>query len=376
MRVPPLSDLPKFAGATRWWRWAVVVLLSLLLHLAALNWAGGNLGLFSWKNHTPPVLHTQLIRLPVPKAAAPAAPPTARPKPRPVRPKPQARPPAPVVAAPALDTPAPVANQSAAPPPAPVMPEGMDFGGPDIASIDPLPVLGATSIQSAQAADGTRYKVDPPPSAELEYDVSALREGQMVYGHGTIGWTFNGEAYQINGEAGVLFISVLSFSSQGHTDDFGIAPAMYTEKRFRRPATNTRFDRDRNLISFSASTNSYPLQGGEQDRASIIWQLAGIGRGDPARFVADATIPLFIAGARDGEPWQIRVIGEEEIEVGTGKLQAWHVQRAPRAGTREQQLDFWLAPGQQWYPVKLRFTEVNGEYLDMSLSDIQPIADR
>lgn len=73
---------------------------------------------------------------------------------------------------------------------------------------------------------------------------------------------------------------------------------------------------------------------------------------------------------RDGEVWNIQVIGEEEIEVGIGKLRAWHVTRTPRQGSYEQKLDIWLAPEQNWYPVRLRFTEVNGDYLDMSLSSI------
>jgi len=49
---------------------------------------------------------------------------------------------------------------------------------------------------------------------------------------------------------------------------------------------------------------------------------------------------------------------------------AWHVMRAPRAGSYDKKLDIWLAPQQQWYPVRLRETETNGDYLDMSLSTL------
>lgn len=214
------------------------------------------------------------------------------------------------------------------------------------------------------------YKIDPPPSATLEYQVQALREGQMVHGHGKIAWTRNGSQYAISGEAGILFISLLDFGSHGQIDEFGIAPAQYTEKRFRRAQTETRFNRDSKLITFSASPKSFPLKGGEQDRASIIWQLAAIGRGDAARYVPGAQIPLFIAGVRDGSTWNIQVIGEENIDVGMGSLRAWHVRRAPRPGDKDQILDIWLTPSHHWYPAKLRYTEVNGEYLELSLSNI------
>lgn len=47
---------------------------------------------------------------------------------------------------------------------------------------------------------------------------------------------------------------------------------------------------------------------------------------------------------------------------------AWHVARAPKRGSYDQKLDIWLAPQQNWYPVRLRYTEANGDYLDMSLT--------
>jgi hypothetical protein len=47
------------------------------------------------------------------------------------------------------------------------------------------------------------------------------------------------------------------------------------------------------------------------------------------------------------------------------------VVRAPRPGSYEQKLDIWLAPQHWWYPVRLRFTETNGEYLDMAVTALQ-----
>ena len=122
------------------------------------------------------------------------------------------------------------------------------------------------------------------------------------------------------------------------------------------------------MISFSSSTTTYPLVGGEQDRASLIWQLAAIGRGDSTKFNPGATIDLFVAGVRDGEVWRMQVVGQEEMQLPAGKMQVWHVVRQPRPGSYDQQLDIWFAPGLEWYPVRLRFTETNGDYLDLSLS--------
>ncbi|MDB5842600.1 MAG: hypothetical protein JWQ23_4552, partial [Herminiimonas sp.] len=243
------------------------------------------------------------------------------------------------------------------------------------AQVDPVPLatspseaVAAVSAAESSQAIGPLYKFSLPPSVDLKYDVQALRDGQIVYGGGKISWKSDGVRYTVDGEAGILFFTLLNFRSSGEIDHAGVAPEVYSEKRFRRSETNTHFHRERNTISFSASTVSYPREGGEQDRASIIWQLTGIGRGDGEKFVSDAQFDFFVAGVRDGEPWRMRVIGMEEVETGSGRVGAWHLVRIPRPGSYDQKLDIWLAPQHEWYPVKLRFTEKNGDYLDMSLS--------
>lgn len=216
------------------------------------------------------------------------------------------------------------------------------------------------------------YRFSAPPSVTLKYDVErAEPDGQNVYGNGTISWQVDGARYRIDGDAGVLFISALSFSSEGVLDEHGVAPEKYREKRFRKAEINTHFSRERALISFSASEKTYPRQGGEQDRASIIWQLAGIGRGDSDRITTGAEIPVFVAGIRDGEIWTMRVIGEEEIATGAGKTRSWHFLRTPKPGSFEQTIDLWLAPQFDWYPVRLRQTDANGAWLDMTMSGMR-----
>ncbi len=241
-----------------------------------------------------------------------------------------------------------------------------------------MPVAAAETRREPPAIepDAASYRFSTPPSVTLKYDVQhANAEGQKTYGHGTIRWQVDGERYVIEGDAGVLFISALSFSSSGMIDSQGVAPELYREKRFRKSEINTHFNRERNQISFSASEKSYPRAGGEQDRASIIWQLAGIGRGDSEKITVGAEIPLFVAGIRDGEIWTMRVIAEEEIDTGTGKLRSWHFLRTPKPGSFEQTLDLWLAPQLDWYPVRLRQTEANGAWLDMSMTSLQRASD-
>jgi len=38
--------------------------------------------------------------------------------------------------------------------------------------------------------------------------------------------------------------------------------------------------------------------------------------------------------------------------------------------SKEQTLDLWLAPGLEWYPVKLRFSDGDRDYVEQTLEKI------
>jgi hypothetical protein len=347
------------------WRWLVILAVSLLSHLLVFSWAGGYLGMPVLRETPPPVVSATLITPPPPPPPVAAAP-KPRAKPRP----PRKRPPVPVpetlsthLSAPAAE-PAPEAQAQAAEPAAA---EPM----PDSANNAPTP----NEEQNEEPNAPTRYKIDPPPSAQLDYDVTAMRDGQNWYGAGSFRWDAGSDSYSIVGEASVriLFkITVLNFKSEGAINEFGIAPLLYSEKPWRKEPASTHFEQEQGRISFSASGATYPYQGGEQDRASVTWQLAAIGRGEPSRFSPGAEIEIMVAGTRNADLWHIRIIGEEPVTTPHGTFNAWHLRRDPRPGSREQGIDFWLAPQLEWYPVRVRYTYANNDYLDMSLSQLTP----
>jgi hypothetical protein len=378
LRNPPNEWLGNGAGAMVARRWLVLLATSALLHFIFLRWIDSGLHTPTFRLAPETVISMTLQHaeaaeaVPVDMRDLPDTTPVAKKMQRQRRPKPAQNAPAPG-AIPQFET-------------ASTPPEGST--GMSASSVDAVPYASSIPVEppdaqageepppdapatAAQEADDPHYKVSPPPSVDLKYDVEKItRKGGAIYGHGNISWHAAGDDYVIDGNAGILFITALTFKSTGVIDQFGVSPVLYSEKRFRKSETNTHFHRERNTISFSASETSYPRKGGEQDRASIIWQLAGIGRGDGEKFLPDAEINLFVAGVRDGEMWSVRVIGQEDIETGSGKMATWHVVRAPRKGSYDQQLDIWLAPKHEWYPVKLRYTETNGDYLDMLLSDM------
>lgn len=221
------------------------------------------------------------------------------------------------------------------------------------------------------AASSIFTKVSLPPPAQLNYTVLAARDGRKVEGRGTINWQPSGEQYSISGDAGIIFLTVLNYKSTGSVDLSGITPELYVEKRFGKSETNTHFHRERKTISFSASTNSYPTSGGEQDRASVIWQIAAMGRGDSDKFTPGLNFGMLIAGTRSAAVWRVVINGKQSVRLTNETVQAWHLTILPVEQSQELQFELWLAPEKEWYPVKLVYSDKKSGFLELVLNKLE-----
>jgi hypothetical protein len=232
-------------------------------------------------------------------------------------------------------------------------------------------LMGALASAWALEHPVIKRAFDLPPSAELSYSIKARQKGFTLSGDALITWRVADGKYLVNAETRAMVVGkILENRSEGAIDSYGLAPASFYEKRFRKDAATTTFDRASKTISFSDGTLNYPLKGGEQDRASATWQLAAVARGAPDKFVAGSEWVFFVAGRRDAEPWTFKVINQETVHTGVGDIEAVHVVRAPPPDSKEQTLDIWLAPSQEWYPVRLRFTDHDDEFVEQTLEKI------
>jgi len=237
-------------------------------------------------------------------------------------------------------------------------------------------LLASCMISSAMAADPeqhpvTKRKLSVPPSAELHYNIEAQQSGLQVTGEALVKWNNSGSKYSVTAETRAMLLGkILEASSEGNIDSYGLAPLRFVDKRFRKEPTTTSFNREQNTISFTQSDLSYPLLGGEQDRTSIIWQLIAVARGNTDKFNTNSEWLFFVAGPRDAEQWRFKVVGREKIKTALGEINAVHVLRAPPSNDQGQKLDIWLAPASEWYPVRLRFTDPNGDFIEQTLDKI------
>ncbi len=236
-------------------------------------------------------------------------------------------------------------------------------------------LLTAASL-SVLAADPAEHpvvkrKVSLPPSAELHYAIEAKQSGLQVQGEALVKWNNSGAKYVVTTETRAMMLGkILEATSEGDIDDYGLAPTRFVDKRFRREASTTTFNRETKAINFTQSTENYPLKGGEQDRASIIWQLIAVARGNADKFTPGSEWLFFVAGPRDAEQWSFKVVGREKIKTRQGEINAVHVLRAPPPDDKGQKLDIWLAPSSDWYPARLRFTDPDGDFIEQTLDSV------
>ncbi|TFW00949.1 DUF3108 domain-containing protein [Oxalobacteraceae bacterium OM1] len=232
------------------------------------------------------------------------------------------------------------------------------------------------TIANAGAADtatpGANYRVNLPPSAELNYVIKSRQSGIPLEGNAVVQWTAGDRKFTLATEArAALLGKILDSKSEGLIDEHGLAPLSFVEKRFRRDQTVTTFDRTAGTIRFSTTEQTLPIQPGEQDRNSAVWQLAGVARAAPGKFKAGSEWTFLVAGQRDADPWTFKVVRQEKIRTPLGEISAVHVIKEPPADSKEQQVDIWLGPQHEWYPVRIRYTDADGDYIEQSLNQIQ-----
>ncbi len=232
-------------------------------------------------------------------------------------------------------------------------------------------MLAAALAIGAEEHPAVKHEVDVPPSADLSYAIKAAQKGITLGGEGQVAWRSGAGRYSVNTSSRAQLLGkILENRSEGAIDAYGLAPVQFHEKRFRKDATTATFDRAAKSMSFNSGKKTYPLAGGEQDRASVQWQLAAVARAAPEKLVPGAEIRFFVAGRKDAEAWIFKVARREKVSTPMGEMDAVHFIKAPPPDDKGQKLDIWLAPAREYYPVKLRFADDDGEYVEQVVTSI------
>lgn len=360
--------------------------------------------------------HTRMVEPPPPPPpppepqAAPVPPPAPKPRPRPVRKPPpppveappptQHAEPAPVMEAPAQTAPSPaeppaevpadsstptpeVPADAAAPsaplspasdPAMPAMAEASSASAPAAASqpAQEAPALTAGVEILPPGAAGAVAGTEPPPvrlppSARLAFDVTGEVKKFHYNASAELLWRQDGTQYEARQQIKAFLLGARSQSSVGQITPQGLRPTRFGDKS--RSERAAHFDFERGEVIFSANAPRAAIGSGAQDRLSVFIQLGALLAAAPERYPPGTRITLTTVGARSAERWTFTVEGPQTLELPAGSTPALKLQRLPRPDQRyDQKAELWLGTDMGYLPVRIRLTQANGDFADLSLS--------
>jgi len=337
--------------------WLMLSLAVLLLHLALLQTLPFSVS--SSASEVQPLTFATRTVLPEPAAAVVPRPPVAaRPAPRQL---PRVTPAAPPKAVP---EPAPEPE-----PPALVPPSSAVDAQPSEPAQAPQEAASVAVAQADPAPHAPREPAAPLNPVSLPGSVKLIYQGQtnkfplnLTGFNGELLWQQDGQRYQARLSFGVLN-KTRTQTSRGLLGSDGLAPERFSDKFNSEVAAH--FNREQGKVTFSTNTPDAPLLTGAQDRLSVLIQLAGMVAGTPDHFAMGTTVTIQTVGPRDADTWLFTVGDMETLELPGGVQQALKLTRNPRQ-PYDQQLEVWLAPGLGYLPARIRLTEANGDYVDLT----------
>ena len=298
------------------------------------------------------------------------------PKPRPpVRPKPVIPPVDSTVAS--VPTVSQMANVPAEPEPVKAGPPPKDV---EVAQAAP-PALPASAAPATAVPPGdTTASVAPsvpvtalalalPGSMRLKYNAEGLKDNLTYRARAEILWQHDGSQYEARMEVSAFLVGARVRTSTGKIGPEGLLPDRFSDKFRSEQAAH--FERGKNKVTFSANTPDAPLLVGLQDQLSVLFQLASMLGGGPAKYPPGTDIVFETIGPRSPETWVIRVVGEELLNLPGGQAPSLKLTRLPRRDY-DQTTELWLAPEFGYLPVRIKITDKNGDFVDQLWRSAEP----
>jgi len=210
-----------------------------------------------------------------------------------------------------------------------------------------------------------------PPSADINYDLKAQINGLPLSGTALIQWHGDHNKYRLLYETRTALTGSLMLEvSEGSVDAYGIAPDIFSSKRFRRDQETVNFDRQTRQINFPGNAPTHVLQAGEQDRISVLWQLLTIARAAPERLAPGAVWEFNVVGPRHSESWVFEVRETKRLRTALGALDVLHVTRTAPKNAKTPQMNVWFAPSLDWLPVRIRLSEADGDFIEQTIEKL------
>lgn len=364
----------------------ILALLVLTVHLGLLMSSGESL----WRLHSESQklgpLQTRVLAPVTPPASASSAEAKATQASRQVRqPTPKIKPAAPTdtlaapaglsaVATAALPEPTPQSDASA---PAQETSASVPVANADTGAGAGVGVSEKLADAPAQAATPDKALLakagDFPDNIQINYKLTGQERGLNYYASGFLKWqvkpaTAAVRQYEAELRVRAFLIGSRVWRSQGVLMSDGLAPRRYSDSWRGEKAAH--FDADSRTISFSGNAPSAPLQVGAQDQVSLFIQMAAAVAAQ--NFKTGTELSIQTATARDAVNWRLNYKADEPIEIKGERLETQRWVCLPR-GKFDSQIEMWLSKSYGGMPVRIKITQVSGNFIDMEMSGTEAL---
>jgi len=189
-----------------------------------------------------------------------------------------------------------------------------------------------------------------------------------VEGTAQVDWLRQGSRYQVH--LGTAIGPVLSrhITSEGELTAQGLAPRRFDGEQkvlLRSPRRWTqRFGPE--LVTLTDG-REVPTQPGVQDEASQFVQLTWLFTIQPQRLKVGQSVEMPLAISKRLDRWTYDIVGEEALPFPFGEVATFHLKPRREAGGGDLTPEIWVAPTLQYLPVRIRLTDGNGNWVDLTL---------
>lgn len=198
------------------------------------------------------------------------------------------------------------------------------------------------------------------------YRVTAESKGRNFFANATLQWKLDQNHYSAHAVISALLLGQRSQTSEGTITPQGLSPERFVDAS--RRTREITFDWQQRVAQQEEQVIATSLPDGVQDRLSAIVQLTVQLMNTPVQPSLHQEWAIPVVGFSGQEEWTFVYLGQALQELPAGKFVTWHLQRKPKPDDRRgTTVDLWLAPAQYFVPVRIRYTESNGDFVDQQL---------
>jgi hypothetical protein len=233
----------------------------------------------------------------------------------------------------------------------------------------------APVVSVPPASNALTAKVgDFPPNIQINYKLTGQERGLTYHAFGSLKWQTQStpstpKTYEAELRVRAFLVGNRVWRSVGTLTESGLAPLRYSDSwRGERAA---HFEAEQKKISFSGNAPSIELQSGAQDQVSLFIQMAAAV--SAKNFKLGSELNVQTATARDAVNWTLTYKSDDLIEVNGNRLETQRWVCLPR-GKFDSQIEMWLSNAHGGMPVRIKITQVSGNFIDMEMRDTENLA--